>query len=59
VLDGFPCSLFVTLSDLEYAKNLNIGDLQYQHIFILQGLDVNQVGFCNQNNVKVIEQDAT
>jgi hypothetical protein len=33
------------LSDLKYAKNLNIGDLQYQHIFILQGLDVNQVGF--------------
>jgi hypothetical protein len=32
------------LSDVEDAKNLNIGNLQYQHIFILQGLDVNQVG---------------
>jgi len=43
------------LSDLEYAKNLNIGDLQYQHVFILQALNVNQVGFRIQNNVKVIE----
>ncbi len=59
MLDGFPCSLFVMLSDLEYAKNLNIGDLRYQHIFILQGQDVNQIGFCIQENVKVIEQDAT
>jgi hypothetical protein len=47
------------LSDLEYAKNLNIGDLRYQHIFILQGQDVNQIGSCIQENVKVIEQDAT